>query len=255
MIGSGWKTNMLSAATIVKLRSALMTALGGLIVALPLDAAMPVERQNELVQRHCAVCHTDAARNGGLTLQHFDAAKADPSLAAMILSKLRGGAMGAAGLPFETTDADALEMAMLAASLGAQEWTVTRGRVTTAAIVREVASKNPAQPSRYRLVVSCDAGSGKGEAELSWAPSPRNGTVKASVDGGSPVDYKVEGTESMGNGNSGTTGHAAVMLKGLPWPGRMLTISELFPGETVVFPFEKLALARTSFEECFAPAK
>jgi len=227
----------------------------GLIASFPLGAAMPVERQNAMVQRHCAVCHTDAVRNGGLTLQHFDAAKADPSLAAMLLSKLRGGAMGAAGLPFEKTDADALEMAMLAASAGAQEWTVTRGRVTTAGIVREVASKNPEQPSRYRLVLSCDAGSRKGEAQLSWAPSPRNGIVKASVDGGSPVDYKVEGTESMGNGSTGTTGHAAAILEGLPWPVRTLTISELFPGETVVFPFEELAQARQSFTECFAPAK
>jgi len=232
-----------------------MTVLGGLIALLPLGAAMPVERQNALVQRHCAVCHTDAARNGGLTLQHFDAAKADPSLAAMLLSKLRGGAMGAAGLPFEKTDADALEMAMLAASAGALEWTVSRGRVTTAGIVREVASSNPGQPSRYRLVVSCDAGSRKGEVQLSWAPSPRNGTVKASVDGGSPVDYKVEGTESMGDGSTGMTGHAAVILEGLPWPRRTLTISELLPGETVVFPFEQLAQTRQSFTECFAQAK
>ena len=246
---------MLSATRIVRLRWVLMTALGGLIVALPLGAAMPVERQNELVQRHCAVCHTDAARNGGLTLQHFDAAKADPSLAAMLLSKLRGGAMGAAGLPFEKTDADALEMAMIAASAGAQEWTVTRGPVTTAGIVREVVSKNPEQPSRYRLVVSCDAGSRKGGVQLSWAPSPRNGTVKASVDGGSPVGYKVAGTETMGNGSAGTTGHAAVTLEGLPWPGRTLTISELFPGETVVFPFEQLAPDRQALAECFVPGK
>jgi len=58
----------------------------------------------------------------------------------------------------------------------------------------------------------------------------------------------------MGNGGTGTTGHAAVILEGLPWPGRTLTISELFPGETVVFPFEQLAQARQWFTECFAPA-
>src|SRR5689334_14749578 len=120
---------------IVRFRRATITALAGLIVPLPLGAEMPVKRQNELVQRHCAVCHTDAARNGGLTLQHFDAADADPSLAAMLLSKLRGGAMGAAGLPFEKADADSLEMAMIAASARSQEWTIRRGPVTTAGIV------------------------------------------------------------------------------------------------------------------------
>jgi hypothetical protein len=35
--------------------------------------------------------------NGGLSLEHYDAAKRDPTLAAMILSKLNNGAMGAAG--------------------------------------------------------------------------------------------------------------------------------------------------------------
>jgi hypothetical protein len=34
----------------------------------------PAAQQNALVQRYCAVCHTDAAKNGGLSLEHFDAA-------------------------------------------------------------------------------------------------------------------------------------------------------------------------------------
>ena len=49
--------------------------------------------------------------------------------------------------------------------------------------------------------------------------------------------------------------HLAVMLDGLPWPRGTLTISELFPGEIVVFPFEQLAPARQAFAECFAPGK
>ena len=246
---------MLSPTRFVRLRWAFLTALGGLLISLPLRAAMPVERQTELVLRHCAVCHTDAARNGGLTLQHFDAAKMDPSLAAMLLSKLRGGAMGAAGLPFAKADADGLEAAMVGASVKAQEWSVTRGPVATAGIVRDVTTKNPEQPSRYRLVVRCDPEVRKGELQLSWAPSPRNGTVRASVDGGVPMGYKVEGTEKMGNGSAGITGHAAVMLAGLPWPRKTLTVSDLFPGETVVFPFEQLAPDWPAFAACFAPGQ
>src|SRR3954454_5123804 len=52
---------------------------------------MPVAQQNALVQKYCAVCHTDAARNGGLSLEHFDASQAAPSLAAMMVSKLTSG--------------------------------------------------------------------------------------------------------------------------------------------------------------------
>ena len=65
----------------------------GVLVARSATAqeAMPVAQQNALVQKHCAVCHTDAAKNGGLSLQHFDAANVAPSLAAMMISRLVSG--------------------------------------------------------------------------------------------------------------------------------------------------------------------
>jgi cytochrome c551/c552 len=63
-------------------------------------AAMPVAQQNELVQKRCAVCHTDANRGGGLSLQHFDAAQPDPDVARIMIVKITAdGAMGAAGQP------------------------------------------------------------------------------------------------------------------------------------------------------------
>ena len=61
-------------------------------VAVPMAVAgepMPAAQQTALVLKYCAVCHSDAVRNGGLTLQHFDAAQAAPSLAAMLVSKLQ----------------------------------------------------------------------------------------------------------------------------------------------------------------------
>src|SRR6185295_5370541 len=86
---------------------------------------MPVAQQNALVQKHCAVCHTDAARNGGLSLQHFDASNLDPSLAAMLVSKIRTGALSAAGLPTpDPATRRALVSALTAEAAGSHEWFV-----------------------------------------------------------------------------------------------------------------------------------
>ena len=103
---------------------------------------MPFAEQNELIGKYCAVCHTDAARNGGLSLQHFDAGKVDPSLAAMLVSKLRGGAFGAAGLPMpEQATQKALMGALVLASEGSNEWTVSGSQhEVTASVLREVAA-------------------------------------------------------------------------------------------------------------------
>ena len=66
---------------------------GRFAIAAPAAELMPAAKQNSLVQNYCAVCHTDAAKNGGLSLEHYAAAKVDPALAAMLLSKLLNGAM------------------------------------------------------------------------------------------------------------------------------------------------------------------
>src|SRR5439155_4905658 len=86
-----------------KLTRKAMTAVVVLIVGLPIvpvvyGESMPAAQQNALVQKYCAVCHDDAHANGGLSLQHFDASNVDPSLAAMMVSKLKSGAIGAAGI-------------------------------------------------------------------------------------------------------------------------------------------------------------
>ena len=69
---------------------------GSLTAADPAADPMPTVQQNALVRKYCTTCHTDAARNGGLSLEHFDATDAAPSLTAMMLSKLTGG------VPLET---------------------------------------------------------------------------------------------------------------------------------------------------------
>jgi hypothetical protein len=77
----------------------------------------------------------------------------------------------------------------------------------------------------------------------------------ASADGNTPVEYPIEGRESMGNGASVLSGHASVLLTGgpggkVPLPRRSLIIRDLFPGEIVEFPFAELK-ARTELAKCF----
>src|SRR5262249_50721953 len=140
---------------------------------------MPVARQNTLVQKYCVVCHDDVHKNGGLSLQHFDASNVDPSLAAMMVSKLKTGAMGAAGLPRpDQATEDALFTALDAESKGADEWTLTRteepstrARFLTASMLR-TAPAMPPNPliDHYRLKLTCKTSTGEGEMQLTWAP-------------------------------------------------------------------------------------
>ena len=94
--------------------------------------------------------------------------------------------------------------------------------------------------------------------QLTWSPQPQTGrTMIASVDGSSPVDYKIEGKESMGNGGTVQTGHASVVLSNgksgkLLFANKSLTIRELFAGEIIEFPFSELdEKAHAEFRKCF----
>jgi hypothetical protein len=104
-------------------------------------------------------------------------------------------------------------------------------------------------------------GTGDGEMQLTWAPKNAGETARAisvAADAGAPVRYIVEGHETMGNGakkadgTQSTTGPAATVLKGMQLPARTLTISSVFPDETVVFSFDGLAeAARHELSACF----
>ena len=228
----------------------------------PVWATMPAAEQNALVMKYCAVCHTDAIMNGGLSLQRYDAARRDPGLAAMILSKLNTGAMGAAGngVPDKVAQQAWLDSTREQAA-GAKEWFISRedGRVS-AGIVREVPPRKSGSTDLpvYRLRMVCNASIGVGEMQLTWSPQPQTGrTMTASVDGNAPVEYKIEGQESMGNGGTVQTGHASVLLSNgkdrkLALANQTLIVRELFPGETVEFPFSELdQKARAEFRRCF----
>lgn len=199
--------------------------------------------QNALVAKYCAVCHMDRAMAGGLSLQHFDAERAAPSLVAMMLSKLtggvplgqvpsalaseraKGGALNAAGIPRpDDATVDALLRAFAAQAAGAERWVVERDG--TASVLREAAVKDGTRVEAYRLVVRCG-----GPMQLAWSPVAQLGSVVVSADGGAGVRFAV----------TGKVGEAAVDLTGLGVPVERLTVRDLFPGETVTFSFVGVA--------------
>ncbi len=286
----------LNGAAVVLVGLAVAVSLG----AAPVAGVMPQGQQNAMVQKYCAVCHTDVARNGGLSLEHFDAAQAPPSLVAMLLSKLtggvalktvrdaptdagaaalidakmKGGAMGAAGIPIPPkASIDALIHAFAVESIGETGWVVERSmdsaanaRTLTASTLQEAHSPTEAGTAEvYRLIASCNAATREGYVQLAWSPVPRSGSLTASVDGSTGVSYRVEGSETMGNGNGVVLhGPATVLLaetargvsrNGLPFPDESLTIRDLFPGETVMFSFAELPQeTRQELHACFPGA-
>jgi hypothetical protein len=235
---------------------------------------MPAAQQNTLVETYCAVCHTDASRNGGLSLQHFDAARPDPTVAAMMLGKLKTGAIGAAGLkPPDDAAVQAWIRATSAEAAGANRWNVnrtedptTKASVLSASIVQEVPSPvNPDVPDSYRLTLTCRANTHEAEMELAWSPAePKTGQiVSVLVDGKALPTYKVEGTEKIGNGQAGSSGPGSIVLyatekssgaarAAMTLPMQTLTIRDAFPNETVEFPSSELtATERQELSACF----
>jgi hypothetical protein len=81
--------------------------------------------------------------------------------------------------------------------------------------------------------------------------------MTASVDGKAPVKYRIESKESMGNGGTEQTGQASVLLSNaqggkIALANRSLSVRELFPGESVEFPFSSIdQTAHAELRKCF----
>ena len=170
--------------------------------------------------------------------------------------------MGAAGLGIpDPATRDAWVAATAAQAERAKGWTVIRTEapgskapVLTASIVRDVAPrKRDTDAPVYRLTLACNIASHKGEIQLTWSPAPQtNRTFSVSADGNAGIPNRLEGREEkMGNGTALTTGFATAMLNA-SLPEKTLTITDLFPGETVVFPLGELdQVDRRQLAVCF----
>jgi hypothetical protein len=242
---------------------ALVAGLAVLPAGVPVasaSSAMPIAQQNALVGKYCAVCHTDAIPNGGLSLQHFDAARPDPGLMAMIVSKLKSKALGASGQPLpDKLTQDLFQSTLAVESFGAERWVVDRqAAILTANVVAAAPStKSDGEPDLFRLTLRCNADSHQGGIQMAWSPGvPKSGQlISAVADGGTAVTYKIEGVEKMGNGQAGESGPGSVQL-GLPLPAKQLAVSNTFGDETVLFPFDGLPeSARQGLSGCFRASK
>jgi len=195
---------------------------------------MPIAQQNDIVQTYCAVCHTDASMNGGLSLEHFDAATGAPSLRAMMLSKitsgalletvyaaasrpaaaafvqerLKNGAMAASGVP--EPDPAVMQAFATALALGAErssEWILdsqpnaNQAPVISASMLREAPSpKETGVAESYRVILACNAVTRQGTIQVTWSPGAKAGKLLVAVDSRPSVAYVVSGTEVYGNG-------------------------------------------------------
>jgi hypothetical protein len=221
---------IISGMKIITVTMSLVFVLSGVVYG----EGMPVDQQNALVQKYCAVCHNEAKLMGGLSLQDFDAARPDPTVAGMMVTKLKGGAMGAARIP-EPDEAtvssmiSALTLESDGAKAATKGWTVEviydqarKLPLISASMVREIRSQS------YELKVVC----GKTADLTNQGIANKPGTIQLTTGAESaPFTYDSDGVSGRSSLGAGFV---------VPLPSKSLTVNNL-RGETLTFPFDSLS--------------
>ena len=187
---------------------------------------------------------------GGASLQIVERGLTDPAAAALIARKVRGGALGASGVPRpDQTTIDKFIQSFAMQSKNTKEWTIQEeGEIITASILREVPMDNQSDSAEtYRLVATCNPATRELKLQLAWSPSPAVGVIAASVDNEKPITLQRPDTKGD------PTKLANIQLVGVRFPVKSLTISGLFEQQQVTFPFIALKDKLSgSWNACFA---
>jgi hypothetical protein len=247
----------------------MTAALGLMLAASPAfaDGPLTAETQDNLQTLYCVACHDTKQMQGGLDLSSFDSAKPDAAVAYMMASKLRGGAIGAAGIPIpDQATNDAWLAALVEEGKTMTEetrgWTFSLGSdperhkpLVIASATQEVPAAEGGERV-YQLTLTCHMDDTRG-ANMELAVFRKDGPQSSPVASfvalnrfPGPVSYEIDGTAAEGFLYPWQDNRFYASLKkvtyadlGVPQfpvalPAESLTVRDLFPGETVSFPFD-----------------
>ena len=105
----------------------------------------------------------------------------------------------------------------------------------------------------YRLVLTCNVAAREGAMQLAWSPHPEGRHAGGGLDGKPRDDVQGRGQGAHGERHAGDHRASGVRVRAvrrhrgsrISCRQRTLTVSELFAGETVTFPFDRADEVRT----------
>jgi hypothetical protein len=202
---------------------------------------LTVSQQDALIKKYCVVCHNDVLLVGGMSLEHVDPANPDPAIAGMMAGKIDGGAMGASGVDKpDRALGVALSRALRAKSTGAEAstggWAMRVDPLVATIKVKGTSTANSQPPGTYTLSMTCSKNSAMSSHVLLSVSHPS--TMHLTADRPMPEAGSLSFAYEVDGAATPQTSDRANFV--LPLPERTLTIRNLFPGESVTFPFDGL---------------
>jgi hypothetical protein len=255
----------------------LFIAFGGVAwrpQASPSGSMTPGEEAG-LLKNYCVGCHSDRRPMGGLSLEYFDLSNADPVVASMMVTEIQNGAMGAAAIVKPdaakiTALTNTLATRAVAAERATGGWTIQSFSDLQPQKLADGSYLPPPKPkitatmqagqssSAYTLTITCRKTLDTSSAGITSASHMPEILLQArrevSGSGSTPLTYDVDGTPGRVPVSYVSQPDSAGATFVIPLPSRSLTIRNLFPGETVTFPFDGLSpTVRRILTTCLFP--